>query len=223
MFRGSLAGGLTRVAQLRPALAPGGDAAARFPVQAAAGFLHAIADDAVLARAPFGFPERYAGATQLARKGVRAFETTSAGRLFDAVAALCGFTREQTFEGQAAMWLEHIARIARRGIPTYSFPFRDGEFDYRPLLEAVVADRLAGRCVEEVAFAFHAAWSAVVLDAAEALGSTVVVASGGVFQNALLVELLHASLGERLWLNLRVPANDGGICLGQAALAAAGI
>ena len=223
VFRGSLAGGLTRVAQLRPALAPGGDAAARFPVQAAAGFLHAIADDAVLARAPFGFPERYAGATQLARKGVRAFETTSAGRLFDAVAALCGFTREQTFEGQAAMWLEHIARRARRGIPAYPFPFRDGEFDYRPLLEAVVADRLAGRRVEEVAFAFHAAWSAVVLDAAEALGSTVVVASGGVFQNALLVELLHASLGERLWLNLRVPPNDGGICLGQAALAAAGI
>jgi hydrogenase maturation protein HypF len=220
VFRGSLEGGLTRVAHLRPALAPGGDAAARFPVQATAGFLHAIADDALLAGRPFAFPGRYARATQLARKNVRAFETTSVGRLFDAVAALCGFTREQTFEGQAAMWLEHVARGAGSGVAAYSFPFRDGEFDYRPLLEAVIADRTGGRRVEEIAFAFHAALAAAMRDAAETFDAKFVVASGGVFQNALLVELLHASLRERLWLNQRVPPNDGGICLGQAALAA---
>ncbi len=220
VFRGTLAGGLERVAHLRSALLPGGDAAARFPVQAAAGFLHGLVGDETLARAPFAFPERYARACELARKNVRAFETTSIGRLFDAVAALLGFTREQTFEGQAAMWLEHIARKARAVAP-YPFPFRDGEFDYRPLLAAIVADRIAGRPVEQIALAFHAALATAVVAASETFGVETVAVSGGVFQNALLVELLDAALGERLWLNRAVPPNDGGISLGQAALAAA--
>jgi hydrogenase maturation protein HypF len=219
-FRGTLAGGLERVAHLRAALLPGGDGAARFPVQAAAGFLHALVDDGVLARAPFAFPERYARACELARKRIRTFETTSIGRLFDAVAALLGFTREQTFEGQAAMWLEHVARKARAVAP-YPFPFSDGEFDYRPLLAAILADRLAGRPIEQIAFGFHAALAAAVVAASETFAAEAVVVSGGVFQNALLVELLAAALGKRLRLNLRVPPNDGGISLGQAALAAA--
>jgi hydrogenase maturation protein HypF len=218
VFRGSLARGFERVAHLRPALLPGGDAAARFPVQAAAGFLHALAADDTFARAPFLFPERYAQAATLARSGLRAFATTSVGRLFDTVAALAGFTREQTFEGQAATWLEHLAR---RSVPVaaYLFPFEDRQFDYRPLLAAVLADRIAGRPVAQIAYAFHAALAAGIVAASETFAAERVVASGGVFQNALLVELLHAALGERLWLNLRVPTNDGGICLGQAALA----
>ncbi|MGB8266085.1 MAG: carbamoyltransferase HypF [Candidatus Velthaea sp.] len=220
VFRGSLAGGLARVAHLRAALLPGGDAAARFPVQAAAGFLHALVDDGVLARAPFAFPERYARATQLVRTGIRTFETTSIGRLFDAVAALLGFTREQTFEGQAAMWLEHLARRAP-GEPPYPFPFRGGELDYAPLLEAVLDDRLAGRPIDQIAFAFHAGLAAALVAVSEFFMAESVVVSGGVFQNALLVGLLQAALGERLRLNLRVPPNDGGIALGQAALAAA--
>ena len=220
VFRGSLAGGLARVAHLRAALLPGGDAAARFPVQAAAGFLHALVDDGVLARAPFAFPERYARATQLVRTGIRTFETTSIGRLFDAVAALLGFTREQTFEGQAAMWLEHLARRAP-GEPPYPFPFRGGELDYAPLLEAVLDDRLAGRPIDQIAFAFHAGLAAALVAVSEFFMAESVVVSGGVFQNALLVGLLQAARGERLRLNLRVPPNAGGIALGQAALAAA--
>ncbi len=220
VFRGTLAGGLERVAHLRPALSPGGDAAARFPVQAAAGFLYALVEDEVLACAPFVFPERYGRATELARRRIRAFETTSIGRLFDAVAALLGFTREQTFEGQAAMWLEHVARKARPVAP-YPFPLRDGAFDYRPLLESVLADRLAGRPIDQIAYAFHAALAAAIVAASETFGAKTVAVSGGVFQNALLIELLDAAFGERLWLNRRVPPNDGGISLGQAALAAA--
>ena len=187
-------------------------------MQAAAGFLHALAADDTFARAPFLFPERYAQAATLARSGLRAFATTSVGRLFDTVAALAGFTREQTFEGQAATWLEHLAR---RSVPVaaYLFPFEDRQFDYRPLLAAVLADRIAGRPVAQIAYAFHAALAAGIVAASETFAAERVVASGGVFQNALLVELLHAALGERLWLNLRVPTNDGGICLGQAALA----
>lgn len=220
VFRGTLAGGLERVAHLRTALLPGGDAAARFPVQAAAGFLHALVDDGMLARAPFAFPERYARACELARKRIRTFETTSIGRLFDAVAALLGFTREQTFEGQAAMWLEHLARKSP-AVEPYPFPFRDGEVDYRPLLAAILDDRLGGRPIERIAFGFHAALAAAVVATSETFAVQAVVVSGGVFQNALLVELLAAALGKRLRLNLRVPPNDGGISLGQAALAAA--
>ena len=219
VFCGSLLGGLERVAHLRPALLPGGDAAARFPLQAAAGFLHALVADGVLERAPFAFPERYARATELARKRIRTFETTSVGRLFDTVAALLGFTREQTFEGQAAMWVEQLARRAAP-VAAYPFPFAGAQFDHRPLLDAIVRDRIAGRDVGEIAFAFHAAVAGAIVRASSALAFEAVVVSGGVFQNALLVALLHAALGERLLVNLRVPPNDGGICLGQAALAA---
>jgi len=80
-----------------------------------------------------------------------------------------------------------------------------------------------GRPVPEIAYAFHAALAAVILAASEQFGSArQVVVSGGVFQNALLVELLAADLGPRLSLHRSVPPNDGGISLGQAALAAFG-
>ncbi len=220
VFRGTLAGGLARVANLRPVSLPGGDAAARFPVQAAAGFLHGLAGEELLLQPPFSFPDRFAQASELVRKGVRTFETSSVGRLFDTVAALLGFTREQTFEGQAAMWLEHLARTAPEAAP-YPFPFRDGEIDHRPLLAAAIADRCAGRPLAQIARAFHGALAAAVLEIAEELRARRVVVSGGVFQNALLVEMLASALGERLWINLLVPPNDGGIGLGQAALAAA--
>jgi len=90
----------------------------------------------------------------MAAGNVRTFSTTSMGRLFDAVAALLGFVRATSFEGQAAMWLEHLARKPQPREP-YPFPFADRELDFRPLLSAVVRDRLCGRDLEEIARAFH--------------------------------------------------------------------
>ena len=220
VFAGSIAGGFERIVHLRAAPLPGGDAAARFPVQAAAGFLYELDSDGTLEHAPFAFPGRYAAARTLIARGVRVFETTSMGRLFDAVAALLGFTREQTFEGQAAMWLEHLARSSREA-EAYPFPFVHGELDYRPLLRAVVADRSAGREAGEIARAFHRSVGAAVAAVAREIGTHRLVASGGVFQNGLLTDFLMAEFGERLWLNTKVPSNDGGLSLGQAALAAA--
>jgi hydrogenase maturation protein HypF len=81
-------------------------------VQAAARVLHHLDDLPDLTAPPFDFPSRYRRARELVRSGVRCFSPTSAGRLFDTVAALLGFTREMTFEGQAAVWLEHQARTA---------------------------------------------------------------------------------------------------------------
>ena len=225
-FAGSLRTGLERVAHLRMASLPGGDAAAQYPVQAAAGFLAQVEELPDLSRPPFAFPSRYQTALQLVDKNVRTFSTTSVGRLFDTAAALLGFTREITFEGQAAMWLEQQARSAPSSEP-YRFPHINGELDFRPLLHAVARDRAGGRDLPEIARSFQAGIAAGVAAATKALTDRekldTVVLSGGVFQNEMLLEDLKALLEEsnlQIWTNHAVPANDGGISLGQAALAA---
>ena len=225
-FQGSLRSGFERVAHVRPAALPGGDAAAQYPVQAAAGFLAQMEGLPDLTVAPFSFSPRYQMALQMIEKRVRTFTTTSVGRLFDAAAALLGFTREITFEGQAAMWLEQLARAAPQTEP-YPFPFANRELDFRPLLHAVAADRAKARKREEIARSFQRGVAVGLGEAVKALASPrnldTVVLSGGVFQNELLLEDLKPDLeqaGFRLWTNQLVPPNDGGISLGQAALAA---
>ena len=218
MFEGSVRRGFGRIGHLRSAALPGGDAAARFPVQAAAGFLWDLDDGTAFELEPFAFPARYARARELVRRNVRTFATTSMGRLFDTVAALLGFTREQTFEGQAAMWLEHLARSSSNDRP-YAFPYAHGELDFRPMLLAIVAERKAGCAPADIARAFHASLAGAAVALARDSSARRVVASGGVFQNGLLLEMLRADIGERLWTNVAVPPNDGGLSLGQAALA----
>ena len=122
IFAGSVREGFERVAHLRPAALAGGDAAARHPVQAAAGFLAQLDGLPDLAAAPFEFPaalrRRRAGCS---RPASASFPTTSMGRLFDTAAALLGFTRPVTFEGQAAIWLEQLAaRVAAGGAVSVS-------------------------------------------------------------------------------------------------------
>ncbi len=221
VFTGSVATGFQRAAHLRTAPLAGGDAAARFPVQAAAGFLAELDGLPDLSRPPFSFPPRYEQARAAIAKDVRTFTTSSMGRLFDTVAALLGFTREMTFEGQAAMWLEHLATRAYGDKGLYELPYRDGELDHRPLLVAIVRDRRGGCDPGRIAHAFHVAIADAVVRAHRTFGCDLpLVASGGVFQNRLLLALLSARLGDALWINRLVPPNDGGICLGQAALAA---
>ncbi|MBA3658602.1 MAG: carbamoyltransferase HypF, partial [Gemmatimonadales bacterium] len=108
-FVGGIRTGLERVGHLRTAALAGGDAAARHPVQAAAGFLDQLDDLPDLTREPFGFPPLFDQARRVLGRRTRVFSTTSAGRLFDAAAALLGFLRPISFEGQAAMWVEHQA------------------------------------------------------------------------------------------------------------------
>ena len=225
-FVGSVMEGFERVAHLRESVLAGGDAAAQYPVQAAAGFLSQMRELPDFAAVPFSFPDRYRIALQLIRQKVQTFPTTSMGRLFDCVAALLGFTREITFEGQAAMWLEHLAHSAPPAQP-YPFPFAGEELDFRPLLRSVVQDRLAGRASAEIARSFQRGVAQGLRDSAIVLcrrhGVDTVVFSGGVFQNELLLEdvkSLFKSDPVKIWTNHAVPPNDGGISLGQAALAA---
>jgi hydrogenase maturation protein HypF len=228
IFVGSVQKGFDRVAHLRRAALAGGDAAAHHPVQAAAGFLAQVDDLPDLLSHPFDFPLRYRDAMELVRKEVRTFTTTSVGRLFDGAAAVLGFTRQVTFEGQAAIWVEQLARCAARTEP-YSFPFIGGELDFRPLLQAVVQDRLSGRDVREIARSFQLGIAHGLRDALNLISRShevdSVVLSGGVFQNELLLEDLKSLLSDgslQVWTNHAVPPNDGGISLGQAALAAFG-
>ena len=228
LFVGSVQEGFTRVAHLRPAMLAGGDAAARSPVQAAAGFLAQVEGLPDVLAPPFNFPDRYCSAMKLVTKSVRTFATTSVGRLFDAAAALLGFTREVTFEGQAAIWLEQLARGSFATDP-YPFPFDSSQLDFRPLLLAVAHDRLRGRDVREIARSFQRGIAQGLAVAVRGIAQTydldTVVFSGGVFQNDLLLQDLKSLLSEtafQLWANHEVPPNDGGISLGQAALAASG-
>jgi hydrogenase maturation protein HypF len=224
-FAGSVREGFERVAHLRTAVLPGGDAAASHPVQAAAGFLDQLTDLPDLTAAPFSFPARYQNAVQLVRSNLRCFPTTSTGRLFDTAAALLGFTRDITFEGQAAMWLERLARHASP-TDTYPFPYVNNQLDFVPLLDCVVRDRLRGREESEIARALQRGIAQGVRDVVADLCSTrrteTVVLSGGVFQNELLLADIKTLLepeGLHIWTNHVVPPNDGGISLGQAALA----
>ncbi len=223
-FAGSMTEGFRRVMHVRTAALPGGDASARYPVQCAAGFVSQF-EGPRLTEPPFGFPRRYQDALQLIDKNIRTFETTSVGRLFDAAAALLGFTREITFEGQAAMWLEQLAHTATTS-NAYAFPIDAHTLDFRPLLSAVAQDRVRGREPADIARAFQRGVAqglcAAVSMLCESHGTSIAVLSGGVFQNEMLlrdVRTILASDRIRIWTNASVPPNDGGISLGQAALA----
>lgn len=226
IFTGSLKEGFDRVAHLRPAVLPGGDAAAEYPIQAAVGFLVGIDGLPDLTAEPFLFGPRYDDALQLVHKDVRCFKTTSMGRLFDTAAALLGFTRSTSYEGQAAIWLEQLARESGSS-NAYAFPWIEDELDFRPLLREIIADRLRGRKSSDIARAFQRGIAAGLCEAitsiCQKLGLDTVVLSGGVFQNELLMGDLKSMLADKplhIWTNHAVPPNDGGISLGQAALGA---
>jgi hydrogenase maturation protein HypF len=148
------------------------------------------------------------------------------GRLFDTAAAIVGFTREVTFEGQAAMWLERLASHSAT-TDAYPFPFSGAELDFRPLLAAMIRDRLSGRASSEIARAFQRGVAEGLREAVATLcqthGTDTVVLSGGVFLNELLLHDLKILLETehlKIWTNHAVPPGDGGISLGQAAMAA---
>ncbi|MCW2983110.1 MAG: (NiFe) hydrogenase maturation protein HypF, partial [Conexibacter sp.] len=172
---------------------------------------------------------RWADVARLARTGLASPPTTSAGRLLDAIAALCGVRAVVRYEGQAAIELEAVADRAERG----AYPLAVTEelvLDARPTIAAVVADLAAGTAVATVAARAHNALAAATVTAcaraAERAGTDMVVLSGGVFQNRLLLEACHAGLtgrGLRVLHPERLPCNDGGISYGQAAVAAAAL
>jgi hydrogenase maturation protein HypF len=226
-----LAGGLDgfeRAGHLWPVRLPGGDAAVREPWRMACAWLHALGEEPELPPALSGqvSPARWRAVGELVRSGTAAPETTSVGRLFDAVAALCGIRAVVSHEGQAAAELEAACTRGRHG--AYPLPVgADAVLDARATVAAVVDDLRRGAGAGVVAARFHGALAAATARAcalvAERRGLETVVLSGGGFQNRVLLERASALLAEaglRVLVPRRLPPNDGGIAYGQAAIAA---
>jgi hydrogenase maturation protein HypF len=222
--------GYTRVAALWPVRLPGGDRAAREPWRMACSWLVAATGAEPALPAPLAGrvdQEAWHAIARMAASGFAAPVTTSMGRLFDAVAALCGLRTQTTYEGQAAIELEAVADHAERG--SYELGVgADGRLDARPTILAVLADQRAGTPAAVISARFHRAVAAATADACAAAaadnGIDRVALSGGVFQNRLLLEETTRRLsarGLRVLLPERLPPNDGAISYGQAAIAAA--
>jgi len=227
-----LVGGLEsfeRTGHLRTVRLPGGDRAVRQPWRMACAWLLETPDappELPAALAGSVEPRAWASVSDLARTGLASPLTSSAGRLFDAVAALCGLRAEVTYEGQAAIELEAACDPAERG--AYGIPLTAGVLDARMLIEGVVADLARDVPVGVIAARFHNgladATVQACIEAAGVHGLELAVLSGGVFQNRRLLERTAAGLGAaglRVLVPRRLPANDGGISFGQAAIVAA--
>ncbi len=225
-----------RVGHLKPVPLPGGDAAIRRPARVALSHLRSAGvdwDPSIPAVAATDDVERRVVAGML-RSGTGCVPTTSMGRLFDAVAAVLGVCHDAGYEGQAAVELEAVSRTAgadRGGAADAPALVVDDDLVMDPgsLVARCVADLTAGVAVPQVGHAFHVAVARAVVTVAERVrGSTgvdTVGLTGGVFQNRLLTTLTRASLesaGFTVLVHRTVPANDGGLALGQVAVAANG-
>lgn len=227
--------GFERVAHLLPFRLPGGDAAAREPLRVAAALLHATdADGADVRAVRDGLDARMAPAQRvvLARMletGLSAPITTSAGRLFDGVAALLGICTLATYEGEPAIALEQAAEPREHG--AYELPFTGtaGQprlLDWRVTLGQLCSDARRGVATGIIAARFHNALAQAIALQAEIAGCERVALTGGCFQNVLLLERTSALLRRRgfdVLLHRQVPPGDGGISLGQLVVATARI
>ena len=223
--------GFERAGHLAPVPLPGGAAAIRQPWRMAAAYLHA----AFPGGPPSGLDvvkrnqRQWDAVVALAERGVNAPLSSSAGRLFDAVAALLSVRDTINYEGQAAVELEQLADPGETGAyqagVSGQWPFR---IDGADLVRAVTGDLAAGAPAPVIAARFHNGIAALIeagcVAVRERCGLAEVALSGGVFQNLIVTERAAARLearGFRVLLHARVPCNDGGISLGQAVVAGA--
>jgi hydrogenase maturation protein HypF len=223
--------GFERAGHLEPVPMPGGAAAIRQPWRMAAAYLRAAfpggppSDLDVVRRNGMN----WANVVKLAQRGVNAPLSSSAGRLFDAVAALLSVRDTINYEGQAAVELEQLADPGETG--SYRAAIIDGpsfRIQGASLVQAVTGELTDGAPAPVIAARFHNGIAALIEEgcvlARQRYGLDTVALSGGVFQNLLVTERAAARLeacGFQVLLHSRVPCNDGGISLGQAVVAAA--
>ncbi len=231
--------GFERLAHLTYVPLPGGEQAVRQPWRMAAVYLSQTYGDAFLELdIPFVHQINHSKWRTLAHmitRGINSPPTSSLGRLFDAIAALVGLCSETLYEGQAAIELEVQAW---KGTPceypqSGSYPFAVGDqrlaaLDIFPMIRAIVGDIQQGTPIPQIARRFHYSIAELLATACfnvrEQTGLKTVALSGGIFQNRLLLELLKVRLEEmafQVYINRRVPPNDGGLSLGQAVVASA--
>jgi hydrogenase maturation protein HypF len=227
-----------RVAHLRQFRLPGGDAAVKEPRRTALGLLYAMFGEAAFAMANLAPVRAFSPAdlgplkTMLAR-GLNSPQTSSVGRLFDAVASLAGPRQQVRFEGQAAMELEFALQAAETTDEAYELSIQPHHasritfhapliLDWSPMIEAILADLQSGVPIGRISARFHNALAEAIVAVAKRVGQPRVALSGGCFQNRYLTERSVRRLREegfRPYWHQRVPPNDGGIALGQVVAA----
>jgi hydrogenase maturation protein HypF len=229
-FLRATATGFVRVGHLRRFRLPGGERAVREPWRVAVSLVEQAAGAQAASVLDFGKNDAIqdydcSALVRIIHSGRFSPITTSAGRLFDGVAALAlGLGRCQ-FEGQAAMMLEAVCdpdELLAYSIPVSSGPTK--ELDWRSLIAAVLRDRAQGVAPGAIAMRFHRGLAAAVAFVCKTFAPLPVVLSGGVFQNRVLVEVLAQELGDSnqlLGLPGLIPVNDGGLAAGQLAVACA--
>ncbi|MGI8491278.1 MAG: carbamoyltransferase HypF [Acidimicrobiales bacterium] len=230
--------GFERVGHLAPVGLPGGTAAIREPWRMALAWAHHSCPASLAAEVGARLDPRSEDLLRLLDNAAGSDvahlvpTTTSAGRLFDAAAALVTGRRTVTYEGQAAIELEAlgagVAPGSTAGYPVELIDSPDGlVIEPAPMVAEIIEDVATGRPPPLVAAAFHEGIAAASVSAAARLagelGLATVVLTGGVFQNSRLTGLVEAGLvsrGLEVLVHRAVPANDGGISIGQAAIAA---
>jgi hydrogenase maturation protein HypF len=216
-----------RVGHLATFGLPGGDGAAREPARIALDLLHraGVDWDPKLAPVVAVGSEAVRVLRQQIPRGIGCVTTSSMGRLFDAVASLLDVCQYVSYEGQAAVALE---QVARRGSPVpLEITVRNGVLDPLPLIRGLVTGLESGEAVDDLAAGFHAALTRATVAAASACaaaaGVSTIGLTGGVFVNRLLRSAVRKGLERRgfdVLTHRIVPCNDGGLALGQAVVAA---
>ena len=228
--------GFRRLAHLAYTPLPGGDISVRRPYRMALAHLYAAGvawDDEIPSVAACPDDERRVLLHQL-ETGLGTVPTSSMGRLFDAVASLAEVRHVADFEAEAAIELEALARGIAVDRPRYVFGLQDPatpeaqlfEIDAAPVVRAVVADVCAGVDPSAIAAAFHSSVVDLVAEVARRAqaeyGQLPIVLGGGVFQNGVLLSGVLARLGDGVLWPRQLPANDGGLALGQILISASG-
>ena len=206
-------GRIRRVASLRPFLLPGGEAAVKDTWRCAA---------SVLIETGVPVAGKLAAVEPLVKQNINCVATSSMGRLFDAVAAITGVCERNRYEGESGLRLEALAMAHGPAAP-YPFPCSGLQADWRPMIKEIAAEAEQRTPVSKVSARFHETLAAWIVEVALKSDIRRVALSGGCFQNAWLTARCAARLesaGCAVFIHQRVPANDGGISLGQAVLAA---
>jgi hydrogenase maturation protein HypF len=220
--------GFRREFHLRPFRLPGGENAIREPCRTAFSVLFETFGEEAgkLDLLPLNMTEKDFFTTMI-KKNVNSPFTTGMGRLFDAVASLIGLRHRVSFHAQSAIALEQLA-LGTVDPGSYSFAIDEGIIDYRPMIRMITEDILSEVPGGLIARRFHNTIADMIITISESLGRDTgfrrVALTGGVFQNTILLQNVTGALKERGFLPLLhqlVPANDGGISLGQ--VVAAGI
>jgi hydrogenase maturation protein HypF len=242
-----------RVGHLRQFRLPGGDQAVREPRRAALGMLFELGSATVpvasasvsLAESGSPFPEalppvssfaaaELAGLRRMLKSGVNSPLTSSAGRLFDAVAALLGLRQIVRYEGQAAMELE-FAIAGLKTDESYSYDITSSEMppgeslllvDWSPMVKGILTDLKGQVPIALISAKFHNTLAEIIVAVAKRFGHPQVALSGGCFQNRYLTERSATRLaqeGFRPYWHQRIPPNDGGIAFGQIVAALMGV